>query len=334
MGGHYLIVKIAALGDIAVASALVREIRTTSPDAHVTWLTGERGAPLVRLFDGIERIVTVDEARLFHGSKMERARVIGGVWSRLGMRRFDHVLLLHADRRYRLLTMPVRYRQLSRLEHGVIPRLDRDRAGEYVRLLNADRTPDEAPALMDIRGRLPPRSPYTSDRPVVALVPGGARNVLRDDGLRRWPVENYRSLAGRLIGEGFDVLLLGDSDDTYVREHFSGVAVTDRIGQWDLVETLCALRDAMLLVTHDTGPLHFARLVRTPAVGLFGPTDPRHVVGSAADISTLWGGAHLPCRPCYDGRDYAACQLNVACMRDVGVDAVFRMALSRLRGSR
>ena len=38
-------------------------------------------------------------------------------------------------------------------------------------------------------------------RPQVAMAPGGARNVMRESGVRRWPVERA-SVARALVDEG------------------------------------------------------------------------------------------------------------------------------------
>jgi heptosyltransferase-2 len=326
-----LIIKIAALGDIAVASALLSRVSRERAGARVTWLTGERGAELVRLFDGVDEIVAIDETRLLGGSPLDRVRALASAWRRLAYRRFDHVLLLHADRRYRALALGLRFRRLSSLKHGVNPLLERHRADEYARLL--DGSDSRGPIvtrypLQDIRHALP-RSTRRGTASVVALVPGGARNVLRDDALRRWPAHSYAQLAARLAAAGHEVILLGDAHDVAVRSQFGGVPVTDRIGALSLTDTLTVLRDVDVLVSHDTGPLHFARLVRTPAVALFGPTNPYHVVGDDPDVTVLWGGASLACRPCYDGREYAKCASNL-CLQSVTVDAVFAAVQGRI----
>jgi heptosyltransferase-2 len=79
------------------------------------------------------------------------------------------------------------------------------------------------------------------------------------------------------------------------------------------------LRDAAVVLSHDTGPMHLARLVRAPLVALFGPTSPSEFILEDARTVVLWGGRHLACRPCYDGRDFAECRDNV-CMQSIGVD--------------
>lgn len=324
---NFLIVRVAALGDIAVASALLRRIRATHPGASVTWLTSARGAELVSLF-GVDEIVAIDEQRLLRGAAPARAGEILKAWRALAGRRFESILVLHADWRYRILTMTARGR-IRTLRWGgggadAIPALTRFRGDEYARLLDDtfEGPQVERHALADVRSALGPAQ-RTDLNPRVALVPGGARNVLRDDGLRRWPVASYAMLAEALENDGCEVILVGDESDAWVRPAFAGTSVRDEIGKRDLKATLALLRDCDVVVSHDTGPIHFARLVRTPIVGLFGPTDARHVVGEGGGegIVTLRTEAQLPCSPCYDGRNYARCASNV-CMQTISVDAV------------
>jgi heptosyltransferase-2 len=332
---RFLIIKLVALGDVVVTTALLNRIRAESPQAHVTWLVGEGGAPLVELFPGVHEVITVDESRLLRGSILQRVRAIAGVWRRLLGRRFDRAFLVHADRRYRILTWSLMNTPVAALRHGANPVANRFRGDEYARLF--DDASSRGPIvtrypLADVRGNLPRAIAATeAARCTVVLVPGGARNILRDDALRRWPVENYRELARRLLAAGHAVTLIGDAADGRLRKAFEGLPVTDLMGASNLVETLCTLRDADLVVSHDTGPLHFARLVRTPAVALFGPTDPRQMVGPEDGIDVCWGGEQLACRPCYDGRNYAACSNNL-CMQDVTVGRVMNAVAARLAG--
>jgi len=146
--------------------------------------------------------------------------------------------------------------------------------------------------------------------------------------LRRWPVQRYRDLAERLVAAGCEVVLLGDAQDAGVRPHFAHLPCIDRFGT-SVHDLLTDLRDADVLVTHDTGPLHLARLVRTPVVGLFGPTNPRETAGDGDDVDAMWGGAHLACRPCYNNLDYAACSNNV-CIQELSVDAVLERVSARV----
>lgn len=325
---RYLIFRLSALGDVVMTSSLVREIRRRSPGAHVTWVCGSRVAPLVRLYDGVDEVLEVDELALLRGRPAVRLRALLELWQMLLPRRFDQTLLAHADRRYRVLLLPVRTGRLRAFDHTLspwtLPIPGRYIGDEVVRLL--DEEPSRGPIaghypLADVRRRL--GHPEQLGDVGVVLAPGGARNVLREDSLRRWPIERYRALAMRLIVEGRRVTLVGDAADEWVRPYFAGLDVRDEIGARDIPGTLRLLERAELVVVHDTGVLHLARLVATPVIGLFGPTIPSKSLVDAPGVVALWGGPDLACRPCYNGREYAACTDNI-CMAGISVEMVMR----------
>ncbi len=334
IGAHFLIVKLGAVGDVAMASALPGAIRRRHPDAHITWLCGSRVAELVRLFDGVNEVLVTDELRLMRGGTIERAAALLDVWRQLAGRRFDVTLLGHADRRYRALLLTARSSSVRSMELGpssrMLPIPGRYHADEYVRLL------DDAGArgpiighypLADVRASLPQ---LRTAAPVgVVLVPGGARNVLRESALRRWPLERYREVAEKVGQAGHEITLVGDASDVWVRSAFTDLGVRDELGTHGLAGTLALLAAAELVISHDTGPMHLARLVRAPLLALFGPTLPSQFIADDGSAEVIWGGASLACRPCYDGREFAQCSDNL-CMQDISAAVVADRALAML----
>jgi heptosyltransferase-2 len=141
-------------------------------------------------------------------------------------------------------------------------------------------------------------------------------------------VEHYAAVA-RALEPHAEVVLVGDASDAWVRPAFADVAVTDRIGGIPLAETLTFFRGCTLTISHDTGPMHLVRLAGSHLLALFGPTDPSERVPEDERTTVLWGGAHLACRPCYDGRNYAPCADNV-CLSSIGPDVVVRTARALL----
>lgn len=329
-----LVVRLSGIGDVAVSSALIERIRAEQPKARITFLTGKTAAPIARLLH-VDEVIAIDETALLRGGVIARLRVVASLWPRLAKRRFDRALIVHVDKRYRVLTamMPwVRTDILTRRRHGeMIPVPGRWLGDEYARLLDGNR--HEGPiergyGMADLRGRVPARR--LGDR-VVALIPGGARNVLREDRLRRWPVQHYAELAQLLIDDGLQVLLLGSDTDRWILPAFEGIPVRSELGTADLIDSLSLIQGSNVVVSHDTGPMHLARLVRTPLIALFGPTNPREVLWSDDSVTVLWGGSHLPCRPCFDGREMANCADNI-CISSVSPSVVHdavRDALAR-----
>jgi heptosyltransferase-2 len=334
---HALIVKLAAIGDVAMALPMVSALRAQQPGCRIAWLCGTSAGPLLACVAAIDELIVADERALLAGSSRERIGATLAVWKRLAGRRFDLVLTAHTDPRYRRLTLPVRAARRRALaagtaQRGIVP--GRYHGDEYVRLVTGRddyRAQAFAPPVLDaalsadLRTRLAAGNGRA--RPLVALAPGGARNAARDNPLRRWPLASYGALAGMLDARGFQIVLTGAPDDAWTRAAFAALPIIDLVGRTTLPELLALFRACAAVVTHDSGPLHVARLAGAPRVALFGPTDPAAFVGERTATVVLWPGSDLPCSPCYDGRDFAACADNV-CMQRITPQAALDAVLA------
>lgn len=309
---NILFVKLGAMGDAVMARALPARAKALHPNGRFTWLAGRAIAPLARLFDGVDEVVEADDQALLTGGPWARARALAQLWRRLALRRYDLVLTGHADARYLALSAPVRAGQRRAFGPG-LPMPGRWHGDEYARLLDGDERAGQARlALKPLRPALSPALArlLRPGKRSVLLFPGGAKNLLRDDALRRWPLAHYGALARALRAQGRSVWVGGAASDAWVRPAFKGLGCVDLIGQADLLQSLALCARADSVVTHDSGPLHLAQASGTRVIGLFGPTTPSEKVDPQARCTVLWGGEDLACRPCYDGRDYALCHDN------------------------
>ena len=317
-----LLVKLGAIGDAVMLLPAAHALHLQG--FRVEWICGATIAPLLRLYPWIELIV-VDESTFLRGSMRARIGALLQLWPRVWSSRFgapyDLIATLYYNPRYRLLTLPARALrrvQLSATVRDLRLLPGRHHTDEFARILLG--WPDDVRpvSLAPVPPPVMPASPRprTRDRARVLLVPGGARNLLRDDALRRWPLANFAEVARGLVDDGCEVLLAGGPDDGWVSSAFAGLAVEDLVGRLSLVETLGLMGDCDVVVTHDTGPLHLAGLTSAAIVAIFGPTDPRGRLPRRAGTLALWGGEGFACRPCYDGQSYAACHRN-SCMEQV-----------------
>ena len=325
-----LLVKFGAIGDaiMAIPAAALMHAEGYAID----WVAGETVAPVLRLYPWIH-VIPADEAKLLRGTGPERLRGLAALWrvlrgqvTALGI--YDLCATLYYDRRYRLLTLPVRARRrlnLSLDDRATRLLPGRHHTDEYARILTGRPDTETPEGLAPIPcPNLPPCSrPKQPGVPRIVLVPAGARNLLRDDALRRWAVEHYVAAAKDLLGAGYEVVLAGGPEDGWASASFAGLATqagrgifADLTGTLTLVEMLSLLDSAEVTVTHDTGPLHLAGITSTAVLTVFGPTDPHGRLPQRANCVALWGGEGFACRPCYDGRDYAPCPHN-GCMDQV-----------------
>lgn len=339
-----LLVKFGAIGDVVMAIPAAAAM--AAQGYAVDWVASDVVAPVLGLYPWIH-VLPVDEPRLLRSGLGQRAGGFAALWGALRARvresgPYDVVATLYYDRRYELLTLPVRARRkfrLSRTDRTFALLHGRHHTDEYARILCA-RPDGEAPGQLSpvpVPALPQPARAVNPARPRVVLVPAGARNVLRDDSLRRWPIELYVILAEELLQQGCEVVLAGGPDDRWATPHFAALAAAaspdtfaDLIGTLSLVETLALLNSAQVTVTHDTGPLHLAGITSTAIVTVFGPTDPHGRLPQRSNAVALWGGAGFACRPCYDGRDYAPCQHN-GCMAQVTPAMVLEQVAELLR---
>ena len=97
-----------------------------------------------------------------------------------------------------------------------------------------------------------------------------------------------------------------------------GADVRDLTGP-DLRNAILALASATVAISNDSGLLHVAAALGTPAIGIFGPTSPWHWAPLNPIAAVIETAGELPCRPCHK----PVCRLgHHRCMRDISVDQV------------
>ncbi len=324
----HLIVKLAAIGDVVMALPAVKLFKERF-GGEVHWVCGRVVGPLLREFRFIDRIVEVDDRALLGTSHFARVGELLRVWRLLAGRRYHTCAVLHNDWRYRMLVLPVRktrFIALSRSDRARMLLPGRYHGDEYSRiLLGEDGLRPHRLAPLTIRNGLPASPLEKGTRRRIALVPAGARNVLRDDPQRRWPVAHYVELTSALLARGYEVILVGGPDDTWASGAFAGLPVKDLIGRLSLVESIALFDACDLVISHDTGPFHLAALSSAAVLALFGPTNPGERLPNRPRLRVLWGGEDLACRPCYDGREFAACDDNL-CMKRISPSQVLAVA--------
>jgi heptosyltransferase I len=154
---------------------------------------------------------------------------------------------------------------------------------------------------------------------VVLNAGGGWKNKL-------WPAERFGAVARALRDRGLrSIVTWGPGEEALadrVVDASSGAAA--RCFSTTLLELVALLRRARLVVAADTGPLHLACAVGTPAVGIYGPTDPaRNGPFDPADRVVR----HAPsCAPCHRRR----CPIHDGVMETIEAAEVVAAVEARL----
>jgi ADP-heptose:LPS heptosyltransferase len=95
---------------------------------------------------------------------------------------------------------------------------------------------------------------------------------------KRWPLERFGMVADRVHDEHglIPVFALGPIERPWREALLAGVrrAPVRVLEPASLAHLAAVLRRAACLIGSDSAPLHVASALRTPVVGLYGPTDP------------------------------------------------------------
>lgn len=340
-----LFIRLGAIGDVIQAAAALRIHKDSHPEDSIDWMIDSAYVDLAQSFKVVDRIIGINSGKFLTGNLC--SRLIGFIKAQATLdlkMHYDAVVTAHPDWRYRLLSLMIATgkrldpQNLDK-DHGFI--FTENRTLEYFRLLNKlhpntselisidDNLIDKAIANLgwnsiskydDTYSKIPGHSIPSE---YIALIPGGAKNTLRDDPLRRWPIESYSELVRRLISSGKNVVLLGGPDDIWVNKYFDGLNVINLIGKTTLLDMVFLLNQAQATICHDSGPLHIASITKTPLLSIFGPTPPSAIIsGSRYNTTILKPAQEISCSPCYDGKDYAPCVSNI-CMQSTSVNRVF-----------
>jgi heptosyltransferase-2 len=163
-------------------------------------------------------------------------------------------------------------------------------------------------------------------RHVIALAPGAVGPA------KRWPTGAYAELGGRLVAEGHRVWIVGGPGEKALATEIAAAApneIRDLTGP-DLRNAILALAAADVAVSNDSGLLHVAAALGTPAIGIFGPTSPHHWAPLNPLAAVIETPNALPCRPCHK----PVCGLgHHLCMRDIAVEQVMAATRAAIGGS-
>jgi lipopolysaccharide heptosyltransferase II len=274
---NILAVRFSSIGDVLLTTPLLRALRHRYPAARITFLTRQPYAPLLSANPHVTRVIGLTRERTLSRLAAElRAQrfshmldlhdslrswalrtLVPGNWSRYPKHRIARTVLIHTKRNIYRDSRPVAERYfLAARELDVRP------DGEPPDLFWG---PEVEQA---VTGWLERANMAATVRPI-ALAPGAAHAT------KRWPLEHWRALIGRLLSQGCHLVLLGGLEDVSLTTSLAGIAparVLNAAGQFELQETAALLRRASALVSGDTGVMHMASAVGTPVVALFGPT--------------------------------------------------------------
>ena len=356
-------IGIAEIGALVVAYPAIQEARKKNPNSRVCFITAPVGKQTLELMDFDEKDILLirtssiknilgDIIKLRNAFKkvsvsavvlepFTRFSTLVASWigasKRIGCYRFlaegvylgnllTHRLVynphLHASQTYFTLA------KLLEEPESVEPSLKKVVASQIKNRLRIEIPENEQETL---KQRLQREIPAFSLKKIV-LLNANASDIVP---LRKWSLDNFVELAKRLLENSeITVVLTGSPEEQEACADLALKIDPDRVinfaGKTTFKEliTLYSLSD--LLVTNDSGPVHFASTTNLPVIALFGPETPKIFGPMSPHAKVISLG--LACSPCISvfNQKKSSCTDN-QCMKQITVEMVIQETQKILR---
>jgi heptosyltransferase I len=266
--------RLSAIGDVCLCVAVVRSLQAAFPQAKITWVISRPAFELVEGLQGVEFIVI---------------RKPSGVMDYLALRkqfrtrRFDVLLAMQASLRANLIypfikaTRKIGFdAQRARDAQGLftnetIPFAQEHLLDSFLRFATAmgahEHVIDFSPPLDDAHRRGAIDILNKSDKPIM-LVNACASKAERD-----WPLDRLLEVL-RYAQQKYNaqLVLIGGNAQREVdtaRAIQQQLTLQDLVGSTGMKQLAAIIEAADVLLAPDTGPVHIARAVGTPVIGLY-----------------------------------------------------------------
>ena len=292
-----LVIRFSSIGDIILASPVVRCLKQQLPSAEVHFLTKDVFRDLVSHSPYISKVHLIDDD-------------LGAAMQQLRTERFDLIIDLHHNLRTARVkrALGITARSFPKLnfekwllvnfKHDRLPRLHIvDRYMSTVAHLGVANDGQGLdlfiPQEMEVAlGSLP----ETHRAGYIALCIGGGHAT------KRLPPHKLVELAKQLQGP---IVIVGGNDDKPIAARIAtevGARAFDATGKYDLLGSASLVKQARSVITHDSGAMHVAAAFKKNVVSVWGNTVPLFGMGpyipqhpERAHVVEVEG---LDCRPC------------------------------------
>jgi ADP-heptose:LPS heptosyltransferase len=321
------------LGDVVVAVPALRALRKSRPRADIQLLVAEDALPIVKGISWLDRVWalprTRGQARLRDSLPIIRA---------LRAERFDLSIDFIGNDRGAFLTLAAGAKRKIGLDapRGVFGRKwlyheaiseapdDWHETRRHLHLLA--RLGVDQSANLDLEIHPDPAAQREAAR--ILPYPAIIAHISTSKPLKEWPLHHWRALAQLAASEGHRVVFAtGPSprEQALLAALQSQGASVDVLPQIrDLSVYLAALSRAQLLVSGDTGPMHFAAGLGIPTLSLFGAS----LVHQWAPVAPR--ARYLVAPNCHCHHTQEACTQPVHCLSQLSPQAVWSEIRSML----
>ncbi|HSB51569.1 MAG TPA: lipopolysaccharide heptosyltransferase I, partial [Dissulfurispiraceae bacterium] len=319
-----LIIKPSSLGDIIHSLPFLQVMRDVFPAAEIHWVVARGLEAVLEQHPMVDRVIIINKDSWKRpGNIRQTVTEFSDLAHRLRKEAYDLVVDLQGLLRSSIIAAttgaPVRVGFREAREGSVLFYTHRVEGGKELHAV--DRCLRIASALGGDMHEVKFPMPLVKASQAVkelkerfgeyAIIVPGARWPTK-----QWPAERFGTLAAML---DMPSILVGSAADMQASQNIAegsrGKAVSCA-GQTEMKDLFSLLRDARVVISNDSGPMHIAAAYGRPVVAIFGPTNP--VRTGPYGTSNVVTRTALRCAPCYKKK----CG-ELKCMKDIAVEQVY-----------
>ena len=305
-----LIIGPSWIGDMVMAQALFKAIKTNNPNVLIDVLALAWTKPLLDRMTEVNKAITMPISHGVFGWKMRRQ-----LGHQLREQQYDQAIVLPNSWKSALIpwfaNIPIRTGWRGEIRYGLLNDLRvLDKAilplmvQRYVSLAypatQAQIAPSYPTPLMIAEQSKPEfQLLLESEQKRLIFCPGAEFGPAK-----QWPATHYAELANTLISQGWQLLILGSkADKDIANEIIANIdsnyqsASVNLCGKTELSDAIDLLATADLVVSNDSGLMHIAAALQKPLIALYGPTSPNFTppLSDNANIVQI----DVDCGPCF-----------------------------------
>ena len=328
-----LISRTDRLGDVVLSTPVIKSLRQAYPDAHIAMMVRPYTVDVVAGNLDLNEVIVCDKKGI-HKSWLSSIRFAS--W--LKRKQFDLALILHSTNRIHIISWLANIkrrvgwnRKMGFLLTDKLPYLKREALKhemdynfemlEYLNIPVVSREPVVyVPEEVEekVRKLLEKEGIKESDKYIAVHPDASCRS-------KKWPLDRFEALCSKAGKEKkIKCVIIGGPGSEALGKRIKRSNkdyICDLTGKLTIKETSAVLKNAVVVVSNDSGPVHLATGVGTPVIAIFGRTH--------KDLGpNVWGPVgkndivlqkNVECEECYP----QACPKDYECLRALSVEEVY-----------
>ena len=326
----FLIIRFSSIGDIVLTTPVIRCLKQQVPNARVHFLTKETFYGLVKTNPNVDKVIVLNESWEFmiHQLQVEDYDCIIDLHHNLRTWKVKHALGVKS---FSFNKLNIQKWLLTAFKINRMP--DVHIVDRYLATVKSFGVVNDGKGLDYF---IPPKDCITGiDLPLshrfgyIGIVIGAALNT------KKLPVHKLQQLCLQI---DHPIVLLGGKEDKIIGDEIAsvnGIRIYNACGKFNLNESADLVRNAKLIITHDTGLMHIAVAFKKKIISIWGNTVPEFGMApyyGTADIVNIKSEVpNLSCRPC-SKIGYKKCpKKHFKCMELQDIETISRKAIEMIQ---